>query len=170
MLSDTDRSQIRAIVRTEQIIVGALAFGILNFTGVVMFMSIAEHRGAEVRPLISYTAAIFSFLALFAAFAVPMFLGGPLRTAALDPSASNNPNPAIRLANVYRSLLIIRCAILEGAAFFCLTSYIIERYPLSAVLANILLVVLLLQFPTASRVEERIESDLLVAEQLKHLQ
>lgn len=170
MLTDTERNQIRAIVRTEQIIVGALAFGILNFTAVSMFVSVAQHRGPELRPIISYMAAGFSFIALIAAFTVPMFLAGPLRAAAVDPSAAGNTlSPAVNLANVYRTLLIIRCAILEGAAFFSLTSYIVEQNPLSLIAASILLVVLLLQFPTASRVEERIDSDLLVAEQLKHL-
>jgi hypothetical protein len=171
MLSDADRNELRPIIRTGQIVVGALALGVLNFTAVVLFLAISNHKGQAEPPLITYAAIGFAVLAAIAAFGIPLVLVGPLRQKAITNDAGKTKSSSTRaLANVYFTLTIIRCAILEGAAFFCLISYMLERNPISMVAGSVLFVLLLLQFPTMSRVGDRIESDLMNAQQLRHFE
>src|SRR6478672_11844774 len=117
MLSDTERNGIRPLVRSAQIVVGALAFGVINFSAVVLFISLTNHRGEVHPPNLTYSALIASCLAVIAAFAIPMFIAGPMRESAANVKVqATSPSAARRLANVYFQLLVIRCAILEGAA------------------------------------------------------
>jgi hypothetical protein len=167
MLSDTERNEIRPLVRSAQIVVGALALGVINFSAVVLFMSLTNHRGEVAPPNLTHAAIIASCFAIIAAFAIPMFIAGAMGQSAANASAqATSLSVARRLANVYFKLLVIRCAILEGAAFFCLVSYMIESNRLSMVVASILLIILLMQFPTTSRVEDRIETQLANLRQL----
>jgi len=55
---------------------------------------------------------------------VPTYLAGALRRS----PAPNDVSDARKYAQMYQTPLIIRCAILEGAAFFCLVSYMLEHH------------------------------------------
>jgi hypothetical protein len=105
-------------------------------------------------------------IAIVAYVLAPSILTGALRQAFIaDPQAAE-----VRpIAQIYQTLLIIRCAILEGAAFFCLVSYMLERQPITLAATSVLVLVLLAQFPTLSRESAWIENEMVVAEQFRHL-
>jgi hypothetical protein len=73
------------------------------------------------------------------------------------------------LSGVYQTRLIIGCAMIEGAAFFCLIAYLLERRPLSLIVAGVLLLLLISQIPTVSKVESWVESELSTINQLRHM-
>jgi hypothetical protein len=71
--------------------------------------------------------------------------------------------------NGYQSALIIRSALLEGAAFFCLVAYMLEHNALSLAGAGMMLLFMLFGFPTRSKVEEAIETERTTIEQLRQM-
>lgn len=171
MLSEVQCNQLSPVLRTMQIIVGALALGIINFLLVVVFVirpqDQAPHAG---QPILTYMSVCASAAAVVASFIVPMVLAGSMRKSLPDSSAVSNATGAtgdaniLPLVQVYQTLLIIKCAILEGAAFFCLIAHMIERQVITLAVAGVLLLVLLAQFPTRSRAETWVESELELAE------
>ena len=176
MLSELQRNQLTPSLRTMQIIVGALALGIINFLLVVVFVIRPQGQGAPVgQPLLTYLAVGGAALAVIASFIVPVVLAGSMRKTTPDSSVDSKTAGAIEDSNIlplvqmYQTLLIIKCAILEGAAFFCLISHMIERQTITLVTTGVLLLVLLAQFPTRSRVEAWIESDLEMSELRRQL-
>jgi hypothetical protein len=166
MLTDTQRDQIRPIVRTMQIIVGALVLGVTNFLAVVIVVPLDRQNGPQNQFLLTYLAVGSAAIAIVAYVLAPSILTGALRQAFIaDPQAAE-----VRpIAQIYQTLLIIRCAILEGAAFFCLVSYMLERQPITLAATSVLVLVLLAQFPTLSRESAWIENEMVVAEQFRHL-
>jgi hypothetical protein len=160
MLDEQQTAELRPIVRTMQIIVGVLALGVVNFM-VIAVVIIASQQGAAnaVRgdtPIITYAALAAAVTAIFAAFLVPNLFAGGLRKSFANAPEKNEIRSA---AQIYQTLLIIRCALLEGAAFFCLVSYMLERQTITLAASLMLLVFLLTQFPTLSRVEAWVENE-----------
>lgn len=166
MLSETQRIQLNPAIRTMQIIVGALVLGVVNFMAVVVFVirPQAQEAGGEL-PLLTYLAVGFAVLGVLASIVVPAILAGSLRKSMSVPQGPSGPVgtkesiPIGPLLQMYQTLLIIRCALLEGAAFFCLVAHMIERQTITLAAAGVLLLVLLSQFPTRSRVESWIENE-----------
>ena len=72
----------------------------------------------------------------------------------LDPELADS----VKLFSVYSSSTIVSCALLEGAAFLASTAYLIERDPLSLLLAVTLSLGVALHFPTRNRVDQWIEA------------
>jgi uncharacterized membrane protein len=69
------------------------------------------------------------------------------------PAASDEPlYEPLALLDVYHIRTIAGCAMLEGAAFFCLAAYMIEHNPAGLAVACVLMATVLLHFPTRSRV------------------
>lgn len=176
MLSESQSNQLTPLLRTMRIIVGALALGILNFLLVDVFVLQPQAQASvAAQPILTYFAVGAAALAVVASFIVPIVLAGPLRRSLPDLSTASKTAGAIGdvsvmpLAQVYQTALIIRCAIIEGAAFFCLIAHVIERQTITLAAAGVLLLVLLTQFPTRSRVEAWIESELEMAELRRQL-
>ena len=171
MLSDAEREQLKPLVRTMQIIVGALAIGVVNFLAVVIWIALSSNDPAVDPPRLTYAAIGVAILAFAASALLAMFLAGRLKQelANTSPIAGGGVRDFRRYAGVYQTLLIIRCAILEGAAFFSLVSFMVEHHIGGVVLAMLLLLAILVQFPTMSRLESWIENELLTAEQMRHL-
>jgi hypothetical protein len=176
MLSDVQRDRIKGVVLTLQIIVGALALGIVNFMLVIV---IAFRPPAPQNPigqsLLTYMAVGGAVLAVMASIFIPFLLAGPMRKSSLDAPAglraigSKDEANIGPLAQMYQTLLIIKCVLIEGAAFFSLVAYIIEGQTTALATAGVLLLVLLAHFPTRSRMEAWIESELVVSEQMRQL-
>lgn len=171
MLSEVQHNQLTPPVRSMQIIVGALALGIINFLLIVVFVIRPQALGGPAgETLLTYLSLGVAAVAVAASFIVPMVLGGSMRNSLPDSSTASNTAAAkgdaniLPLVQVYQTLLIIKCAILEGAAFFCLIAHMIERQTITLAIAGVLLLVLLAQFPLRSRVEAWIESELEMAE------
>lgn len=176
MLSEVQRNQLTPVLRSMQIIVGALALGIINFLLIVVFVIRPQAPGAPAGEMLqTYMSVGGAAVAVVASFVVPMVLAGSMRKSLPDSSAVSNTAGAkgeaniMPLTQVYQTLLIIRCAILEGAAFFCLIAHMIERQTITLAVAGVLLLVLLAQFPFRSRVESWIENELEMAELRRQL-
>jgi hypothetical protein len=169
MLEPAQREQLKPHLRTMQIIVGALAFGVVNFLVVALWIVLSGNDPPVVPPSLTYVAIGAAVIAVVASFVVPSIIAGPLkRQMATDESASSLP-VVTRHAAVYQTMLIIRCAILEGAAFFCLVSYLVEHHIAGPVAATLLLLVIVAQIPTHSRLESWIEYALVESNQLGQL-
>jgi hypothetical protein len=163
MLTESQRNELRPLVRTMQIIVGALVLGVMNFAAIAILIPL---EGPPNQPFISYLAVGAAVCAIVAAFLVPTVIIGALRRSFAGDQETTDVRP---IAQTYQTLLIIRAAILEGAIFFCLVSYLLERQVIALAAAGVLCVLLLAQFPTLSRVSAWIENELVVAEQFRHL-
>lgn len=171
MLSDAQREQLSPFVKTMQIIVGALVLGVLNFMGVVVFFIRPPAKGPPPdQLLLTYLSIGFAVAAVLLSIIVPSVLAGAMRksafTSASQPDRSHSKEDANfgPLVQRYQTLLIIRCAILEGAIFFCLVAHIIERHKITLAAAGVLLFIMVTQFPTRSRVEDWAENELGLAE------
>jgi hypothetical protein len=162
MLNETQRSEIATLVRTMQIIVGALILGVANFAAIVVFMSRPGQAPPANDRLLTYLSAGCAVVSVLASFIVPRLMAGPVRKSMA--SAEKPDNASVRpLAQVFQTLLIVRCAILEGAAFFCLVAFMLEHDMIALAAAGLVTLLLAAQFPTASRLEAWIENELFAA-------
>jgi hypothetical protein len=165
MIDDQTKQQIAGVVRTSQIIVSALAMGVVTFAVVVVFF--VSGGPAAKGNLLTLLAIVFAGAALVLGFVIPQFVTAANRrkiAAGTWPSSPNQgPVPdsdAGKLALTYPAKMIVGAALFEGGCFFALTVYMIERQPLSLVAAAVLLLCLLAHFPTLARVEAWIEEQL----------
>jgi uncharacterized membrane protein YqjE len=174
MLTNEEREHIGRMTQVMQIIVGALAFGVMSFLCVVLFAIPAAAPGER---LLTYLSALFGFLAPAAAMFIPRLIESKQSEAiaAQRSGAANAPNIPESLREVatlvggYQTRLIIRCALIEGAAFFAIVAFMIERQLLSLVVAGALLLALLSCFPTRSKVEDAVENERREIEQLRQM-
>ncbi|MEX2093677.1 MAG: hypothetical protein WD971_13420 [Pirellulales bacterium] len=181
MLTEEERAYLARATRTMQIIVGALAGGVLSFFGVVLMFGQQQAGPPPDEPMLTYMSVVTAFVALVMAIFFPgvvlrsqrqAMLAGtpPLEAGSIGgpplPEAERELGP---LVVGYQTALIVRCALLEGAAFFCLTAYLLERQTLSLVAAGMMLLFLLGGFPTRSKVEDAVESERTTIEQLRQM-
>jgi hypothetical protein len=181
MFTEEERTFLARATMTMQIIVGALAAGVLLFLGVVLVITRELDGPPPDVPLLTYMSVGFAVGALVAAMVVPRLVVRGQRNALVAgksgfqagsiggpslPEAARTLGP---LVAGYQTALIIRSAILEGAAFFCVIAYLIERRTPSLVAAGVLVLFLLSGFPTRGRIEEAIERERTEVEQLRQL-
>jgi hypothetical protein len=161
MLTDSQREELRGPLRAMQIIAGALAAGVLFFLGFVVVQAWRDGRGPSASSLITYIAIGYSVLTVIGSVVVP----GVLSRSMQQSMSPQNTCPQIGpLTQRYQTLLIIRAAIIEGAAFFCLVAYMIERQAIALIAAAILLLLLGALIPTMSRLESFVENEIASAE------
>ncbi len=163
---------VRGVTRMTQIIVGSLALGLLVFLTIVLF--VIEPTGPPAGPdranplglpLLTLLAVVFGVVALVLSFLAPgMVIAGGLKQIAERPPGDPAPtdpwkegptlpaNDVGGLLPLFQIQLIIASALTEGAAFFALIAYMVERHPFALGLAALLIVVLLSRFPTLDRV------------------
>ena len=179
MFDEKQREHVCSMTVTAQIITAALAIGILVFAAVVLVLFQGSDQGdQENLPVVTYVALGFGVLALVASVLVPRLIDAGNRNGIL--SGTNQPsNSSQQTAEVgevglfmgmYLGRLIVGVAILEGAAFFNLAARIIEGQTISLIMAALLLVAILLKFPTRSSVENWIETERRTIEELRSLQ
>ena len=170
MLTDAQIRFISDSVRVMQTIVGALAAGILSFFVVAVFVPAGRPPG---KPPLFFLAGGAPFNALPAARVVSgMMARGQVSQIAARGSKrlpTDELGDVGSLVGVYQTSLIVREAILEGVAFFNLVAFMIERQPMNLVAAGVLGFILLAQIPTASRLEEWVQSELSSLTQLREM-
>ena len=183
MLTNPQREYLKLAARTMQIIVAALAAGVGTFFAIVLISSPKGQpaAGAPVEPLIAYLAAAFALAAIIVWAVMPRVIAGRIRQAIVDgkpvPAAGLSGNLPMTderlqispLVTMYQTPLIIGSAILEGAALFNLIAYMIERQQMSLIVAGALLLLMLSQIPTVSRLEAWVEGELATIDQLRLL-
>jgi len=165
MLDTQAKQQLAVMVRTAQIIVGALVMGVLTF-GVVVVSGLAGGGGAQGNTL-TLLAVGFAAAALVLCLLVPnLFASAQRRKIAAGTWGSTSaPGPAPdsdagKLAMLYQTKLIIGAAMLEGGCFLGLVAYMLERQWPSLAMAGVLLLALIAHLPTYGRVEAWIEDQL----------
>jgi len=165
MIDEQTKQQIAGVVRTSQIIVAALAMGVVTFAVVVVFF---VSRGPALKGnLLTLLAISFAGVALVLGLVIPQLITAANRrriaAGAWQSSPNQGPMPdsdAGRLAMSYPAKLIAGAALFEGGCFFALVAYMLEGQPLSLGVAAVLLLCLLAHFPTLGRVEAWIEEQL----------
>lgn len=182
MFTEEERAFLTRATRTLQIIVGALAAGVLSFLVVVLVVNSTRAVRPPETPILTYMAIAAAPAAILAATLVPGFVLRGQRQSILDGStpsppassgASIQPDSATASFQTYfggyQTALIIRSAILEGAAFFALVACLQEGLWWSLVVAMVLLLFILAGFPTGSRVAEAVEREQRAVEELRQM-
>ncbi len=167
-----DEADIQAQVRTMQIVVVALAAGVIFF-GVLTVTVFRDATRPPVAPgpmilglpLLTALAAVVGALTLIASIVAPRLMvanglrmiAGGLTLDETRPTSSGQRQvyPAGdvgRLLPLFQAQLIVASAMNEGGALFALLAYMMEGEPLSLAVAGALLAVLLSRFPTVDRV------------------
>jgi len=140
-------------LRGMQIIVFAMMMGTLTFLGVTLMLNDGAIDGEP--DILSWVGLGFAGLMIVVHWAVP---GIVAKTALsqVDSEAvrdADNDGRFEMLSPVYRTRLIIACAMLEGAACFNLVAYMTTPYLGNLIAAVVLVIMILVRFPTLSRVE-----------------
>ena len=140
-----DHESLKPQVMVMQIITMAMAMGVLTFGVIVTFIANppapADGDAAEVvqsDPLIAYLGIGV------AATCLVISVVGPRIVASKSPAT----------VGTYQTTLIIALALLEGGAFFNLIAYLLHGRAFSLATAGLLVVFLLMQFPTTGRVSD----------------
>ena len=172
MLSKSQREHIKSLVRTMQIIVLALAGSVVLFMVVVLVMQAGGQVAQQVprEPLISYAAIIFAFVSLALWVVVPRLIAGQMRLAIADGKPVNSSDGGAFVSEemreihpliaMYQTTLILACAILEGAAFFNVVAFLLERQQMNFIAAGVLALLIFSQVPTGGRLVSWVEDEL----------
>ena len=146
------------VLRTMRIIHAALCLGVVMLTVVLVVMRHTQKVQADV-PVMIYVGIAFAVMNIAAAWVVPASMDREMRKRILRSEGTpvNTDDPQASWAMLYQSRLIVRCALLEGAAFFQPIAYLLAGHPISLVVLGILFLLLVLQFPTAERVRAWID-------------
>ncbi|OJW08338.1 MAG: hypothetical protein BGO49_13125 [Planctomycetales bacterium 71-10] len=178
---------VRAVVRTSQIIVGAMVAGVAFFCVLATtVLSDAGRPGPPAKPdvlglpLITAMSLGFGVISIVASLVVPrVMVEGGLRAIAKGPSLDDmkltesgqrQVYPASdvgRLLPLFQTQLIVASALNEGGAFFGALAYMIERQAAALAVAGTLVALLLSRFPTLDRVQGWLDAQLERLSQLR---
>lgn len=155
------QQDLRGIVQTTRIIVLAMGLGVLAFGSVTLILGLPDLQAPlEMLTMLSVFAGI---LAAVMSLIAPRFVvaeacrkiaaetGPPSGDASAQPAGAQTD--AAKLAAAYQTKTIVAAAVLEGAAFFALVVYMVERHVASLAVAAVLLLGLLAHIPTTASVE-----------------
>lgn len=138
-------------VMISQIITGALVTGVVLF-GIVAVAAMGVLRQPSSGVLVSVVAAGFAVMMFVAHLVLPgVMVSGALRQAGSSPGID-------QLCGIFQTKLIIQMALLEGAGFFNIIACVVEHNAWPLAVAGALVLTMLAQFPTRTRVAQWIES------------
>jgi hypothetical protein len=149
-----------AVVQTTRIINIALLMGVIIFL-VIAFAVMRKGKLAEdpwdVTSLMTLASLVFAAGNLAASFLVPPLLTRRNVAQVLehdagdeDPAWAGWGRAAKQLAPLFQTELIIRLALIEGAAFFCVIAFMLEGTLPALIAALVLVGVMVWQFPSES--------------------
>lgn len=142
----------RQMVRTMQIICGALMMGVMSFLGIAVFLHLGKAQPAPAVPMIAYMAAGMAALIVI----VRLVISVPVTKSAIKQMTAIRPVNDIQKLDLYAAYqvqMIVSCALLEGAAFFNLVSFIIDGQLWTLGIVAALLAMMAVSFPTFERVD-----------------
>ncbi len=99
--------------------------------------------------MLSVVAVGFAVVSVVARFLVPALI---VRGSA-SSSSGRRSSPERSLVTMFQTKLIIEMALLEGAAFFALVAYMLERQLWLLTVPAVLLLLMALNFPTSTRLD-----------------
>ncbi|QDT48328.1 hypothetical protein [Symmachiella dynata] len=162
--------------RTLQIIYVNLAIVPSGFLAYLLVAGVNQQQELGVLSIIAVVDAAAMFVAWIFA---PNFLAskqrtriadlfpeGPLEPFADDQSESDSV-VFQQLYGVYQYSSIIAAAILEGAIFLNLFAYFTEGHPVNLVIGGAFILLLLTSIPTASRIQNWVEGEIVAIEQMR---
>ena len=175
------QNELNPVLRTSQIIVGALIAGCTTF--LVIALVVAGRVGAAGgQPLVTYAGIVFAGLALIVRVVVPGMINArgrrsiargtwrlPGNQSARYGKFIERTGDAGKLAILSQTGTIVAAAILEGATFFLMVAHMIDRSLSSLIVAVALIVGLLMHIPTRSRLIYWIEDQLNLLEQERQI-
>lgn len=136
-----------SMIRTSQIITVALIAGVVIFA---LAAQLLLPDGPAPQPFIAWIALAFAVPLIALRYVIP----GMLVKASLKDARQNighfTPN---QLRPVFQTRLILGLAMLEGAAFFNLVAYLLERQWFSMAAAGVLVLLMVMMFPTLNQYE-----------------
>jgi hypothetical protein len=136
-----------AVVRISQIVAGALITGVVIFAGIAFFIA---NGAPPPTPLISLIAVAFAGVIAVMRFVVPRLMVGATKN---QLRGMPEPELLLRLAGLYQSKTIVGLALLEGAAFFNLVAYTIEKQLWTYGIVAFLLTLMAMSFPSEGQFE-----------------
>jgi F0F1-type ATP synthase assembly protein I len=144
------QDDLAATVRTLRIILTAISMGCVIFLMIVV--AAGGNRAPSSEPILTCIAAGFAALAVAVRFIVPGVVVSQGRKKMLQETAAgdamdNWPN---RLMRLMMTKTFVAAAILEGAIFFLLIAYLVEKSPWSLAVAIALLVGIAFLWPMQS--------------------
>jgi len=136
-------------LRTSRILVAAFSQGILVFSAVVAYLVWGTDQGnlQVSQPVIASVAAGTAAVLLILSGIIPGMVVSNQRSR-FDSSVKPE-----ELVPLFQTKLITAGALLEGGAFFNLIAFLIEKQWWSFGIALVLLMGIVLKFPTASQIE-----------------
>jgi len=177
------KEAVAPVTRVAQIILAALILGCLTFGAIAVFQ--AGQFGGQPGPipkLMTYLAIGFAVVALLARAVAGSVIAatGRRRIAEGTWSPASQAGPVNRelieqtgdagkLAAVFMTRTIVMGALLEGSTFFLLIAHLIEATPESLIGAAVLVLGLVISFPTHGRMVSWIEEQLHEVEQQRQL-
>lgn len=155
----------RKSVRVLQIIVAALALGVLAFTFAILCVTGKEKVPSPdellAANLVAYLAAGCSVMALGLRFAIGGSIAkGHRRRLANGAPAVAGMELGDRLLMTFQQKTIVERALVEGAIFFVLISFLIAGQWWSFGVAAVLLITLVFPFPTYDGAAEWVRQQL----------
>ena len=168
-MSGNSMSSPVVLVRTLQIIIGAMVAGCGMFLVIVLVIAGGSSKVSDP-PVITYLACTVAAAAVVAHLIIPGIVVAQARRKIVAGTWNivqrNQPPTSAdgaeqddvgKLTQWFMVRTIIVAVILEGPVFFLLVAHMLEHSPLSLVLAVVLILALAAQFPTHSRVDRWIE-------------
>jgi hypothetical protein len=182
MLSEPQRAYIRNVTRTLQVLVVAMAAGVLVFLVIAVFVrpNNGNPRAPDSQPVITYMAIGMSVVIGAAWMIVPSAVERRMRESVINHESKdwgivrNMPNAeeigdAIPLANIYQTGTIIRVALVEGTAFLAGVAFMIERQPIALLIGVVLWLMILSHIPTVGRIENWVDMEMAELPQLREM-
>jgi len=149
-------AQLRMQTRTIQIVVAALITGVVAFAGFLAFTG--ELQKPARGQTLSYIAVAFGALAAVLHAVVPTVIE---RAALANQGVGAGPE---MMMGALFTRTIVACAILEGAAFFSLVAVQTEHQLWVLGVTGVLLLLMLAQFPSATRIQHWLEARMMERE------
>ena len=149
MYQEEQRPSEMVPFQQTQIIAAALILGPLFFAGVAYVSSQNQQQPGD--PMLAYVGAGVAVMAIIASMIAPTIVS---RQQMEKLRAATSDNPIMPFFQLFQTLVIVRAAILEGAAFFCCIAYMSTRLLWALGAALVLLVIMGIFFPTRSRFDD----------------
>jgi hypothetical protein len=167
--SQIDDRLVNDSVRISQIIVAAMVAGVIMFLGVVLFGLVKRQPEGPIQASsISYLAvAIFAGGVLLSLIVPKQMVNAQVTKLAADGlQYQSGPTKAhsavdqdlVKLMPLFQSKTIVANAVLEGPAFFATYAYMFERQPFALAIVVAAVALMLMTFPTRSKVRDWLES------------
>ena len=151
--------------------------GVILLGGVILGMGLGPEESPEL-PIVSIIGVVFTVSVLVASMIVPGFVATTMRKNVVEgkpfskqsglqyPEEAGDIGP---LLGIFQTKLIIRLALLEGAAFFNLIACMLEGQAFNLGIVIGLLCVMFFVFPSKDSVERFVREQLRVIEHERDL-